>query len=261
MELTTQKEVDDTVTQVQSELVKSYVSDSYQELEYEYTDPTSDLVTPTLPDWEPIVVTFRVATPIFTPVAGSYTSAQTVTILCTTSGATIYYTTNGKTPDENSTKYTAPLTVSADVTIKAKAFKDGMTESYTATGGYTITVSGTDFSSLQLEDSTGELDTFTVTNIEFYSGGWISKFNNTYWSATTGSWSGSAWLPQWSDGSRQLLTIEPIGTWAQNYRPTHIRVTFASDTLPDLDWFYLHTRKVWPPASDYMSLTELVTTW
>jgi hypothetical protein len=34
----------------------------------------------------------------FSPAAGTYTTNQSVTISCATSGATIYYTTNGSTP-------------------------------------------------------------------------------------------------------------------------------------------------------------------
>ena len=40
--------------------------------------------------------------PIFSPAAGTYSSAQTVTISTTTASATIYYTTNGTTPTTNS---------------------------------------------------------------------------------------------------------------------------------------------------------------
>ena len=38
------------------------------------------------------------ATPTFTPAAGTYSSAQSVTISTTTGGATIRYTTDGSTP-------------------------------------------------------------------------------------------------------------------------------------------------------------------
>ena len=40
------------------------------------------------------------ATPTFSPAAGSYSSAQSVTIGTTTGGATIRYTANGTTPTE-----------------------------------------------------------------------------------------------------------------------------------------------------------------
>ena len=40
------------------------------------------------------------AAPTFSPAAGTYSSAQTVTISTTTSGATIRYTTDGSTPSE-----------------------------------------------------------------------------------------------------------------------------------------------------------------
>ena len=42
--------------------------------------------------------TITVATPTLSQAAGSYTGTQTVTISDATSGATIYYTTNGSTP-------------------------------------------------------------------------------------------------------------------------------------------------------------------
>jgi hypothetical protein len=79
-----------------------------------------------------------VATPTFSPAGGTYTSVQTVTISCSTSGATIRYTTDGSEPSATSTAYSGPLAIDATNTIKAKAFKDGMTDSETATATYTI---------------------------------------------------------------------------------------------------------------------------
>ncbi len=77
--------------------------------------------------------------PTFTPAAGIYTSAQTVTITSATDGATIHYTTDGTDPTESSTLYTAPITVSKTTTIKAIAVKGGMDNSAVASATYTIT--------------------------------------------------------------------------------------------------------------------------
>ncbi len=78
------------------------------------------------------------AAPVFSPAAGTYTSAQSVTITSATSGAEIRYTTDGSEPTTSSSLYTAPLTISTTTTVKAKAFKSGMTASVTATATYTI---------------------------------------------------------------------------------------------------------------------------
>ena len=84
---------------------------------------------------KPIVV----ATPIFSPGTGIYSSPQTITISDTTAGATIYYTTNGTGPTSSSAIYTLPLTVSATQTIKAIAFEKGMTTSAEGQATFTIT--------------------------------------------------------------------------------------------------------------------------
>jgi hypothetical protein len=81
----------------------------------------------------------QVATPTFSPAAGTYSSAQSVTISCSTSDATIRYTTNGADPTSSSPIYTDPISVSSgSVTVKARAFKDGMTDSDIASATYTI---------------------------------------------------------------------------------------------------------------------------
>ncbi|MBR1474795.1 MAG: chitobiase/beta-hexosaminidase C-terminal domain-containing protein [Muribaculaceae bacterium] len=81
-----------------------------------------------------------VATPTFSPDGGTYTSAQNVTIGCTTSGATIRYTTDGSDPTSSSQVYSDPIAISTTTTLKAIAIKDGVTSAI-ATATYTITSS------------------------------------------------------------------------------------------------------------------------
>ncbi len=83
-----------------------------------------------------------VATPTFSPAAGAYTTAQTVTISCATSGAAIYYTTDGSPPSTGSSLYTAPFSVKTTETVNAIATATGGgvqsavgTASYTISGG------------------------------------------------------------------------------------------------------------------------------
>jgi hypothetical protein len=90
-----------------------------------------------------------VATPIDSPGAGSYGSAQTVTLSSSTSGATICYTTNGTTPAATTagtcstgTTYSTGISVAATTTIKAIGTKTGMANSGVLSGVYTISGSG-----------------------------------------------------------------------------------------------------------------------
>ena len=86
----------------------------------------------------------QAATPTFSPAAGTYSGAQSVTISDATSGATIYYTTNGTTPTTSSTKYTGPITVSSTETLQAIAVATGDANSAVASAAYTIDSSSPD---------------------------------------------------------------------------------------------------------------------
>ena len=79
----------------------------------------------------------EIAVPTFSPAGGTYSEAQTVTINCTTDGATIYYTLDGTDPDNGCDEYESPLTISETTTIKAIAVK-GEESSGIASATYTI---------------------------------------------------------------------------------------------------------------------------
>jgi hypothetical protein len=81
-----------------------------------------------------------VATPSFSPGAGTYGAAVDVAISCLTSGATIYYTTNNSAPDTSSTAYVSgsPVHIAATTTLKAIALKAPATDSAVATALYRI---------------------------------------------------------------------------------------------------------------------------
>ena len=79
-----------------------------------------------------------VATPTFSPAAGTYYEAQNVTIACATDEATIYYTLDGTDPTTESTVYSTPIAISETTTVKAMAAKEGMNNSNIATATYTI---------------------------------------------------------------------------------------------------------------------------
>jgi hypothetical protein len=78
------------------------------------------------------------ATPTFSPTGGTYTSTQYVSLADTTSGAVIYYTTDGTIPTTSSNVYSVPLAVTATGTIKTMAAAPGLTNSSVASATYTI---------------------------------------------------------------------------------------------------------------------------
>ena len=76
--------------------------------------------------------------PTFSPGAGTYATAQPVTISDATAGTTIYYTTNGIAPTTSSNVYSGAVTVSSSETLQAIAVENGYTTSVVGSAAYTI---------------------------------------------------------------------------------------------------------------------------
>lgn len=85
------------------------------------------------------IINGAAATPVAAPVAGTYTSSQTVTLTCATSGCVIHYTLDGSTPTSASPTYTVPFVISVTTTVKAIGVATGYSNSAVYSGTFTIT--------------------------------------------------------------------------------------------------------------------------
>ena len=129
-----------------------------------------------------------VATPTFSPAAGTYTQAQNVSINCSTDGATIYYTTNGNDPTTNSSVYSGAINVSTNTTIKAMATAEGYDNSAIATAEYafiTLEHAGTLEDPYTVADARAAIDANAGTQGVYATGivsaiptAWNSQYSN-----------------------------------------------------------------------------------
>lgn len=80
----------------------------------------------------------QASSPQFSLQPGTYTATQTVTLSDPSSGAAIYYTTDGSIPTVNSTSYSGAIPVNVTTTITANAVGPGFVVSPPAVATYTI---------------------------------------------------------------------------------------------------------------------------
>jgi sortase (surface protein transpeptidase) len=127
------------------------------------------------------------ADPTFSLAAGAYLSAQQVTI-SSTDNASIYYTTNGSTPNNTNTLYTAPITVNSNTIIKAICYKTGLTNSGVASATYTFPVNVSTIAALraQTPDATTIYRVTGEAVLTFKTSG-VSSRNQKYIQDATGA--------------------------------------------------------------------------
>ena len=110
-----------------------------------------------------------ISSPVFTPAAGTYQSAQSVTIgMANPVTAVVHYTLDGTEPDQNSPIYSEAIELGENsvTTIKAKAFLADWTPSVTYEASYNIT--GTvSLAALSLDPAPGSYQTLQSV---FYTG-------------------------------------------------------------------------------------------
>lgn len=110
---------------------------------FDGTEPATGIITitgDTLSAQVSLTATMALPVPTFTPDSGASDTLIEVAIACANANASIYYTTDGSTPDANATLYTAPfeLNTVGEHTIKAIAILNGWDNSEVATAIYTV---------------------------------------------------------------------------------------------------------------------------
>jgi len=110
----------------------------------------------------PPPITPSVATPTINPNGGSFTGSVSVTMQTATSGASIFYTTNGSTPTQSSTIYTGAFTLTSSATVKAIAFKSGSDPSTQASANFTVVASAAAQLTLSWQDNSNNEDDFAI---------------------------------------------------------------------------------------------------
>jgi hypothetical protein len=106
---------------------------------YQSTPGNAPAITPSFDWFHNTTTTPTVATPAFSPASGtSFSSTLSVSINESTTGSTIYYTTDGSTPTTSSSVYTSAITIDSSTSFNAIAVAGGVT-SAVGTASYTLT--------------------------------------------------------------------------------------------------------------------------
>ena len=162
------------------------------------------------------------ATPTFSIPAGSYTTAQTVSINETDPTAAIYYTTDGTTPTTASTLYSGPITIASAETLQAYAVESGRLWTPIAAATYNVSLTtGT----VSLSSVWSDFGSTTAVPITAYSSanGSVVTFSTT--GSATGTFSPSSCTIA---GGSCTVSYMPDGTLAPNYYTNTLSAGFTA---------------------------------
>ena len=178
-----------------------------------------------------------VATPTFTPAAGTYFEEQTVSIACTTEGATIYYS----TVSENGpwTAYSGAITITENTTIWAYATKEGYNDSQVASATYTIQLGVV---TIFNQDWEGEMNGWTFVDVE----------GGAQWTIGQNSGNHYAYANGYNQGANVDWCISPAFNLDAYNNPILTFRTAKNYTGPDLEVFF---------SNNYNGTTPATATW
>ncbi len=180
-----------------------------------------------------------VETPTFTPAAGTYSEAQTVTIACATEDATIHYTLDGTNPTEESPVYEEPLTISETTTIKAIAMKEDYDDSTIAEATYTIQA---EVVNIFNQDWEGEMNGWTFVDVEGEATWTVGTYQGNHYANANGH----------NHGANEDWCISPAFNLGDYVNPVLTFRTATKFTGPVLEVFF---------SNDYDGEDPTVATW
>jgi hypothetical protein len=159
-----------------------------------------------------IVMTPMTEDPVIIPAGGHVNEcAKSVAISCATSGAAIYYTTDGSDPSAVSSVYTAPLTISASTNLKAVAIKSGLANSSVVSAQYVFTTGN-----IALSKTISVSSTETSGNVASNA---VDGQLNTRWASILAP-AGAEWVVVDLGGPRDInyVGINWEAAYAKSYR-------------------------------------------
>lgn len=148
-----------------------------------------------------------VAAPVFSHPSGSYTTRLRVNLLSATVGATLRFTTDGSTPNGNSTIYGGPIEINSNTTVKAMAFKSNMVASAITTASYTLTGTGS--------STWNGRTTFNLVNAT--KGRWAN--NQVYWAIIGKDWNSGEFVHVDLTGKLVPMSLGDNGALNKNGLP------------------------------------------
>lgn len=109
-----------------------------------------------------------VSVPTFSIPAGTYSNTQSISISTNTTDATIRYTTDNSTPNETSPIYITPIVISSNTTLKARAWKTGLTSGTITSATYIINIPISSMNISNLSNSTPSFAGRLIAAIKYY---------------------------------------------------------------------------------------------
>ena len=180
-----------------------------------------------------------VATPTFTPEAGTYFEEQTISIACATDGATIHYTMDGTDPTENSPVYSTPININETTTLKAIALKEGYDNSAIAEATYTIQAG---MVVIFDQDWEGEMNGWTFVTVEGSNAWTVNQYQGNHYAYANG----------YNGGVNEQWCISP-GFNMHDYGEVYLTFRNAKNyTGPDLELKY---------STNYDGVDPTAATW